>query len=209
MTILAYGLLATVLAMVAVQDLYLLVGVASVQALLLALQTAWLGRQFQDPALYWAAALTFGIKGLVIPLFLRYIIRRIRVLRVVDSVFTIKVTLLIAFSLTLLAYYATSSLVILGGQAGESLPVALTMVLVGLFLMVSRRVALTQVLGLLVIENGLFLAALETTRGLPLLVDAGIFFDVLVGAMVMGLLVFRINATFESIDTGELRRLRG
>lgn len=209
MEALSYGLLATVLAMTAVQNLFLFVGLVSLQALLLGAQAAWLGWLLGDPALYWAAALTVGIKAIVIPLFLRHIIRRIRVVRIVDALFTVKVTLLIAIALTLVAYYATGELTPAGGREGEWLPIALMMVLNGLFIMVSRRVALTQVLGLLVMENGLFLAALAVASGLPVLVDVGIFFDVLVGALVMGLIVYRINATVESIDTAQLRRLRG
>lgn len=209
MTLLSYGLLLTIYAMVLVQNLYLLVGLVAVQALLLGAQSIALGWRYGDTALYWAAALTFIIKGGIIPLFLRYTIRRIRVIQVVDGIFTIKVTLLIAIGLTLAAYYATGGLITALGPEGEFLPVALTIVLIGLFLMVSRRVALTQAIGLLVIENGMFLAALATTRGLPVLVDIGIFFDVLVSAIVMGMLVFRINATIDSLDTQELRRLRG
>lgn len=209
MLVVAYGLLGTTLAMVAVQNLQLLVGLLTVQALLLGTQAAWLGWHHGDTALYAAAGLTVAVKGLAIPLFLRYIIRRIRVQRIVDSLFTLKVTLVAAIGLTLVAYDATAALAGAGELNPESMPVALTMLLIGLFLMVSRRLALTQAVGLLVMENGLFLAALATTGGLPVLVDVGIFFDVLVGAIVTGLLVFRINATLESIDTRALRRLRG
>jgi hydrogenase-4 component E len=195
--------------MVTVQNLILFVTLAAVQAVLLGGQALVMGWNTGDPALFWAAGLTFAIKGAVIPLFLRYIIRRIKVMRVVDSTMTTKVQLLIAVVLVLLAHWATGSLSALGGASAETLPVALALVLIGVFLMVSRRVALTQVIGLLVIENGLFLAALATADGLPVLVDAGIIFDVLVTAVVTGLFVWRINATFESIDTVQLRRLRG
>jgi hydrogenase-4 membrane subunit HyfE len=209
MELFTYALLATVLAMVVVQNLELLVGLAALQALLLGAGAAWLGWQDGDPALYFAAALTVSIKAVVIPLFLRYIIRRINVIHILDSAFTVKVTLLIAIVLTFVAHYATGALAQVGGIDSDALAAALTLVLIGVFLMVSRRVALTQVLGLLVMENGLFLAALATAKGLPLLVDVGVFFDVLVGALVMGLMIYRISATFEHIDTSELRRLQG
>jgi hydrogenase-4 component E len=58
-------------------------------------------------------------------------------------------------------------------------------------------------------ENGLFLAAISLTYGVPLVVELGIFFDVLVAVMVLGILVYRIGATFESMDVSKLRRLRG
>jgi hydrogenase-4 component E len=76
-------------------------------------------------------------------------------------------------------------------------------------MMLNRRKALTQVLGLLSMENGLFLAAISLTYGMPLVVEIGIFFDVLVAAMVLGILVYRIGETFDSTDVSKLRRLRG
>jgi len=79
----------------------------------------------------------------------------------------------------------------------------------GLFVIVARRKALTQVLGLLSLENGLFLAAISLTYGMPLVVELGIFFDVLVAVMVLGILVFRIRETFDSMDVSKLSRLRG
>ena len=80
--------------------------------------------------------------------------------------------------------------------------------LIGFFVMVNRRKALTQVLGLLSLENGLFLAAISLTYGMPLVVEIGIFFDVLVAVMVLGILVFRIGETFDSMDVSKLRKLR-
>lgn len=209
MAFFSYALQATALMIVVIQDLHVLVGLVSVQALLTGALAAWEGWRHGDPALYWAAGLTIGIKGVIIPVYLGRIIRRLGVLTIFDSTFTAKVTLLIAIGLTIVARFATGALGEAAGIDGQVLAAALTLVLIGVFLMVSRRVALTQVLGLLVVENGLFLSALATTRGLPLLVDVGVFFDILVSVLIMGLIIHRINATFESIDTGRLRRLKG
>lgn len=206
--LLLYTLLATTVMLVVVHDLKLFVKLVAFQALVLAVHSALLAWQDADPALWWAAGLTLFVKALAIPVFLHYVIRRIRVVRVIDSLVSSKMALLIALTLMIVAHYATAALPG-GGPAAEALPAALTMVLIGVFLMVSRRVALTQVLGLLVMENGLFLAALASSGGLPLLVDAGIFFDVLVSVIICGLLIYRISATFASIDTHHLRRLRG
>ena len=82
------------------------------------------------------------------------------------------------------------------------------MVLIGFFVMISRRKAITQIMGLLMMENGLFLAAISLTYGMPMIVEIGVFFDVLVGAMIMGVFAFRINRPSRRIDTGILRRLR-
>ena len=83
------------------------------------------------------------------------------------------------------------------------------MFLIGFFTTLNRRKALTQVLGLLSMENGLFLAAISLMYGMPLVVELGIFFDVLLAVMVLGILVYRIGETFDSMDVSKLRRLRG
>jgi hydrogenase-4 component E len=76
-------------------------------------------------------------------------------------------------------------------------------------MMLNRRKALTQVIALLSLENGLFLAAISLTYGMPLVVELGVFFDLLVATMVLGILVYRIRETFDSVDVSKLRRLRG
>jgi hydrogenase-4 component E len=91
----------------------------------------------------------------------------------------------------------------------DLLAAAVALLLAGAFLMVSRKKALMQVIGLLVLENGIFVAALTTTFGMPLVIEIGIFFDLLMGVFLMGLFVFRIRDTFEHLDVSKLRRLRG
>jgi hydrogenase-4 component E len=91
----------------------------------------------------------------------------------------------------------------------DMLAAAIALLLAGAFLMVSRKKALMQVMGLLVLENGILLAALTTTFGMPLVIEIGIFFDLLMGVFLMGLFVFRIRDTFEHLDVSKLRRLRG
>ena len=82
--------------------------------------------------------------------------------------------------------------------------------LTGFFLLINRRRAITQVLALLCAENGLFLAALSlTAHGMPLVVELGIFFDLFIAVMVLGILVYRIRATVGSIDVDRLNRLKG
>jgi hydrogenase-4 component E len=88
--------------------------------------------------------------------------------------------------------------------------VAITLLLIGFFLMFNRRKAITQVLALLTVENGVMLAAVAlTTYGMPLVVELGIFFDVMVAVMVLGLLVYRIRETFSSMDVSKLNELKG
>jgi hydrogenase-4 component E len=88
--------------------------------------------------------------------------------------------------------------------------VAIAIVLIGFFLLINRRRAITQVLALLCLENGLFLSAISlTAEGMPLVVELGVFFDLFIAVMVLGILVYRIRATFASTDVERLNRLRG
>jgi hydrogenase-4 component E len=124
-------------------------------------------------------------------------------------------SVIISGLLTLLAYVVAEPLQArseVAGAAGlgrNTLPVAIALFLIGFFMMINRRKALTQVLALLSLENGLFLAAISLTYGMPLIVEVGIFFDVFVAAMILVILVYRIRETFDSMDVNRLRRLRG
>lgn len=91
----------------------------------------------------------------------------------------------------------------------DALAAPIALILTGAFLMVSRKKALMQMLGLLVLENGIFLAALTTTFGMPLVIEIGVFFDLLMGLLLMGAFAFRIRDTFDHLDVSKLRRLRG
>jgi hydrogenase-4 component E len=89
------------------------------------------------------------------------------------------------------------------------LAVAVSLFLIGFFMIINRRTALTQVLALLSLENGLFLATISLTYGMPLIVELGVSFDVLLAVLVLAILVYRIRETFESMDVSRMRRLQG
>jgi hydrogenase-4 component E len=75
--------------------------------------------------------------------------------------------------------------------------------------MITRKKAIGQIVGFLVIENGMFLAAMLTTEGMPMIVELGLFFDLLTAFIIMGIFVFKINSTFDSIDINKLKNLKG
>jgi hydrogenase-4 component E len=162
---------------------------------------AWFNRA---PHLYVAAVLTLALKVVVLPLWLERLVVKIGIKKEIEPLINVPASLLISGGLTLLGYVIAESF------AGHStLAVAIALFLIGFFMMLNRRKALTQVLALLGLENGLFLAAISLTYGMPLVVEIGIFFDVLVAVMLLGILVYRIGETFESMDVSKLRRLRG
>lgn len=165
--------------------------------------------------IYIAAALTFVVKTLVLPVLLERIVARVGIQQEIEPLINVPLSVLISGGLTLVGYIVaesfyhpeeTSAPAALGHN---TLAIAIALFLIGFFMMLNRRKALTQVLGLLSMENGLFLAAISLTYGMPLVVEIGIFFDVLVAAMVLGILVYRIGETFDSMDVSKLRRLRG
>ncbi len=162
--------------------------------------------------IYVVAVLTVAIKGMVIPWMLLYVMRQIKVDREVEQMVSIPLSLLLCGGLTVVAFYLTQPIIIVGGAIDtitkNCLAISLAVVFIGFFTMISRKKAITQIMGLLTMENGLFLAAISVTYGMPLIVELGIFFDILVAVLIMGLFAFRINKTFASVDTTILRRLR-
>lgn len=155
------------------------------------------------------AAMVLLVKVIAIPNALVRITRRLNVSPTVSASTTPGVSLFIAAVLIFLAFVVVQPYARAFALDSEMLAAATAIVLTGGFLMVSRRKALMQVIGLLVLENGIFLAALTTTFGMPLVIEMGIFFDLLMCVLLMGVFVFRIRETFEHVDVSRLRRLRG
>jgi hydrogenase-4 component E len=159
---------------------------------------------------YIAVAITALVKAAAVPLALRYALRRVGRGSGAEIVLSRKLTFLLAVALILVAFYVTGPTASIGADlAPHALPAAVSLVLLGLLTMATRRKALAQVAGLVMLENGIYLAALVVTRGLPLAVELGVAVDVLVGVLVMGLVVQQIERTFATIDTDRLRALRG
>lgn len=155
------------------------------------------------------AVVVFLSKVIAIPYALIWIVKEIKTDREVQSSTTAGQSLFITSGLILLAYFAVQPYARTLRVDENMLAASIALVLTGAFLMVSRKKALMQVVGLLVLENGIFLAALITTFGMPLIIEIGIAFDLLMGVFLMGLFVFRIRDTFDHLDVSKLRRLRG
>jgi hydrogenase-4 component E len=165
--------------------------------------------------LYIAALLTLVLKAMLLPFLLERTVQRVGIRKEIEPLINVPLSLLISGCLTLVGYVVAESFYHPEETSARSalghntLPVAIALFLIGFFMMLNRRKALTQVLGLLSMENGLFLAAISLTYGMPLVVELGIFFDVLVAVMVFGILAYRIGESFDSMDVSKLRRLRG
>ncbi|HHT9106681.1 MAG TPA: hydrogenase [Candidatus Wujingus californicus] len=159
--------------------------------------------------IYVATGISVALKVIVIPGFLFYIINKIKIKEDVESFINYTLSLLIACGLILIAYYSTESILKFENPfMKHCLPVSIAITLLGFFVMITRKKAMTQILGLLAMEDGLFFAALSTCYGMPLIVELGVFFDILVSVIIMGIYVYRIKETFDTIDTDVLRELR-
>lgn len=148
-------------------------------------------------------------KVLLIPWALYQLARRLQTGPDVHSSTRPAPSVLIATLIIAVAYVVIRPFAPAQPWLASTLAAGIALILTGCFLMVSRTQALMQILGLLVLENGIFLAALATTFGMPLVIEMGIFFDLLIAVLLMGVFAFRIRDTFDHLDVSRLRRLRG
>ncbi|HEY8139086.1 MAG TPA: hydrogenase-4 component E, partial [Methylocystis sp.] len=148
-------------------------------------------------------------KATIIPLSLQRIMVRLRIHRDIEVVGGVGVTMLLGICLV-----ALSLVVMLPATAAadplarEDVAFALSVVLLGLLMMVTRRNAISQVIGFMSLENGLILAA-TGAKGMPLVVEISVAFSVLIAFIVIGIFLFRIRERFDTVDVQELDRVRG
>jgi hydrogenase-4 component E len=204
------GGLVVVSFMLLYQDrLYALLNVYALHAVTLALAVAWQAYVQDAPHLYVTAAIALGFKAIVIPLALHRIIERLGIHREIETVVGIGLTMLVGIGLVALAMVVM--LRVTGGAAPiarEDLAFALAVVLLGLLVMVTRRNAVSQVVGFISLENGLVLAA-TGARGMPLVVEISVAFSILIAFIVIGIFLFRIRERFDTVDIIALDQFRG
>ena len=208
--LLAAGMLVTAYLMVGQKALFTAIRLYSVQSLLLGGVAVVMGLADHRLHLFTSAALTIALKAVVIPWFLMRVIDRIGIHREIEPFLNVPSSLLICLGLTVVGYRISTGLADgAEGAAHHVIGASLSMLLIGLFLMVTRRKAVTQILALLTVENSVFLVALGSTTGMPLVVELGISFDVIVAVLILGMLVHRIVERFESMDISRLSNLKG
>lgn len=202
-------LLLTCFAIIAQRRLSACVDLFALQSVFLAATAALVAFLTGIHHIYIAAALTVVIKVVIIPRILKQVVERLNVTRELVMNVNIPSGLLICGGLVMLAFFITQPIIPLGFLlTRDSLAIALAIVLIGFFTMVARKKAVTQVVGFLVMENGLFLGATSAAYGMPLIVELGVFFDVLVGALIIGIYAHRLQDAFDSVDTSKLTTLK-
>lgn len=181
----------------------------ALQSIVLALLTAAVGYFGHDPELYWVAALLFLGKGMAIPRLLRKVAATFVSASEPAPYVNTATSLVVCGLLILLAYAAARPLqAIAEAPTRGGMPLAMGLLFVSLFIIVSRRRAVTQVIGFLMLENAIALLAVLGTYGVPLIVELGVFLDVLIGFLVMQIFLYDIHDTFNTLDVGVLNRLR-
>jgi hydrogenase-4 component E len=189
--------------------LYALLNAFALQALTLALSVAWQAHIQDAPHLYITAGITLVFKAMIIPVALHRIVARLGVHREVETVVSMVPTMLAGIGLV-----ALSMVVVLRVVHGAApftradLAFALSVVLLGMLMMVTRSNAVSQVVGFMSLENGLILAA-AGAKGMPLVVEISVAFSVLVALIVIGIFLFRIRERFDSVDLQALDDFRG
>jgi hydrogenase-4 component E len=206
----AAGMLVSAYLMVGQKALFTTIRLYGVQSLLLAIVATTMAISESRPELFVTAALTVVLKTILIPWFLMRTVDRIGIHREIEPFLNVPVSLLICLGLTVVGYRVSTGFEEGAQQVTHHLiGVALSLLLIGLFLMVTRKKAITQILALLTVENAVFLVAVGVTTGMPLIVEFGIAFDVMLAVLVLGILVQRIVGRFESMDVSRLSNLKG
>ena len=154
------------------------------------------------------ALVVFLVKGLGIPVFLERSAKRMAVERDKGVSISPTLTLMIGCGVLFIGYFLAPEFAVPAMMNQGSAGMALALIFIGMLLMITRRLALSQVIGFLTMENGIFLYSLTQTRHMPMLVEMAIVFEVLIGVLVAGVFIFRINRSFEHIDVTDMRRLR-
>ncbi|TIO06826.1 MAG: hydrogenase-4 component E [Mesorhizobium sp.] len=207
--LLAGGLVLVSFMMLYQDRLFALINVFALHAVVLALSVAWQAYVQDAHHLYVTAAIALIFKAIVIPVGLHRIIQRIGIHRDIETAVGIGPTMLagiglVALSMVLMLRVTPEA----DPLAREDLAFALSIILLGLLVMVTRRNAVSQVVGFMSLENGLVLAA-TGAKGMPLVVEISVAFSILIAFIVIGVFLFRIRERFDSVDVGALDDYRG
>jgi hydrogenase-4 component E len=164
----------------------------------------------KETSLYVVAGLVFSLKVVFIPFLLQRIMRKINVEENAGMFVNPLLSLIIVLGITYFSYMFTNSIIpVHSVDGGFSFATAISVVMTGMFLMIFRAKALCQIIGMMVIENGLFLSATAVSGGMPIIVEIAIFLDVFILVIILEVFVYRINGLFTHIDVNKLKHLKG
>jgi hydrogenase-4 component E len=207
--LLAALILLTSFALLVQRRMFAILHIFAWQGFFLALSTAIIGFATGVHHLYLSSLLTLVMKVLLLPYILYILIRKLKIHREIESVINTPSTMLVGIALVIFSYHLTAPIRQLSTLMTRStLAVALATVMLGLLMMVTRRHAVSQIIGFLAMENGLFFAATSATYGMPMVVELGVALDLLIAAFIFGIFFFHINTTFDSLDVDQMAKLK-
>jgi hydrogenase-4 component E len=202
-------LLFSTLLILAAGQLFRAIYAIAVQSVFLAIAGAVLGAATGNPDLWVIAGITIVVKAILLPWLLIWVVRRIHISREIEPVIPINATLALAAGIVVLAFRLSASLgPVRQAITGNALPVGIALILLGVLVMASRRKALVQMVGLFASDNGIFFTGMAVSQGMPLIIEIGVILDVVLGALVMGILVLRVRSNVDT-DIADLEDLRG
>jgi hydrogenase-4 membrane subunit HyfE len=202
-------LLFTMLLILAAGQIFRAIYAVAVQAAFLGVAGVILGAATGNVDLWVIAGITIVVKAVLLPWLLIRVVRRVQISREIEPVIPTTVTLAVAAAIVVLAFHLNASLgPVRQTITGNALPVGVTLILVGVLVMASRRKALVQMVGLFASENGIFFTAMAISQGMPLIIEIGVILDVVLGALVMGILVLRVRSSVDA-DIADLESLKG
>lgn len=179
------------------------------QGFFLSVSTAIVGYVTGVHHLFISSFLTLTFKVVLLPYILYALMRKLNIKREIESLVNIPGTMLIGIALVIFSYHLTAPITHLSTLVTRStLAVALATVMLGLLMMVTRSHAVTQIIGFLAMENGLFFAATSATYGMPMVVELGVALDLLIAAFIFGIFFFHISTTFDSLDIAQMAKLK-
>ena len=178
------------------------------QGALLALTTVLVAMVSHESHLYISALVTLALKAMLVPWILHRITERLGIERQVETIIQPSLVLLAAAALVVFSYYVALPIEKLSALVTRNaIAVSMAVVLLGFLMMITRRQAITQVIGFMSMENGLLFAAVTSTYGMPMVVELGVAFDVLVATVLFGIFFLRIRESIDSLDVDRLNRL--
>jgi len=202
-------LLFAMLLILASGQLFRAIYAVAIQSVFLGIAGAVLGAATRNADLWIIAGITIVVKAILLPWLLIWVVRRLQIPREIEPVIPINVTLALSAGIVVLAFRLSASLgPVRQAITGNALPVGIALILLGVLVMASRRKALVQMVGLFASENGIFFTAMAVSQGMPLIIEIGVILDVVLGALVMGILVLRVRSSVDT-DIADLENLRG
>ena len=196
-------------AMLAQRRMLALINLFALQGFTLCLSTLVVAVTTGQSHLYYSAGLTLLLKAMVLPWILHRLVRKLNVKSEVEALINIPTTMLVGLLLVMIAFNVALPISQLSQTITRgTLGIAMAVVMLAFLMMITRQKAITQVVGFLSMENGLFLAATSATYGMPMVVELGIALDVLVGVIILGVFFFQIRDQFDSLDIRHMERLK-